>query len=508
MAGNNAIQFLRGSGSNKSDILQDGQPYFDKTNNLLFIGKDNKKLSELSPISSYSTVIATQTAFENWCNELDAGTYKGTSVLILEGTYSRGINGLHLPYTLRQLHGLGIVQINVTGFSHNTNNKAAIWYDKVYNDTAYSIKNIAVSCRSSSSGTTVVSFYNCANMTNCISRNSLDTPSIISEGFVNCVNLTNCFSSSTTNNGSSFGFAQCTNLTNCTSTCNVIGSIGDSFGFCSCNNLVNCTGTGTFSGNPSGRYGHAFSNCNICSNCRNDPDYPSTTETWGGANTNIDLYTCPEYLRSWPVIARLASIEMLPLFFNIGDEVPFKVLSNTYHAVLIGFNHDDKSDNSGKAKSTWLIKEVYDINNMNNSDTTSGGWQYCNMRTTIMQTIFSLLPEDLQKVIVEVNKKTKLGSGTAQIGTTSDKLFLLSSMEVYGDIGDSHITSGEGTQYEYYSQIATDNNKKIKKFRGQTEGWWLRTLYGNHNYCFVDGDGSLKDYAANTAFGTAFAFCI
>ena len=39
MAGNNAIQFLRGNGHTSTQVLNDGQPYFDKSSNDLYIGQ-------------------------------------------------------------------------------------------------------------------------------------------------------------------------------------------------------------------------------------------------------------------------------------------------------------------------------------------------------------------------------------------------------------------------------------------------------------------------------------
>ena len=42
MAGNDAIRFLRGSGHESTQILNIGQPYFDKTNNDLYVGQGNQ----------------------------------------------------------------------------------------------------------------------------------------------------------------------------------------------------------------------------------------------------------------------------------------------------------------------------------------------------------------------------------------------------------------------------------------------------------------------------------
>ncbi len=50
MANNRALQFLRGSGHDKPNILNQGQPYFDYTNNLLYIGDGKTALRNLNPL--------------------------------------------------------------------------------------------------------------------------------------------------------------------------------------------------------------------------------------------------------------------------------------------------------------------------------------------------------------------------------------------------------------------------------------------------------------------------
>ena len=194
----------------------------------------------------YDTVIGSQEEFEAWYAELDAETYKGESVLILSGTYARSDGeGLHLPDTLKQLHGLGTVKINITNFVYSyTNNEGGIWYTTTPTTKEYSIENI----------------------------------------FLHCVAISS-------RSGSIYGFLSCTNLTNCTGTGTGNGSGGGN-GFGSCTNLTNCTGNGTGGGYGGG---NGFRSCKICSNCRQDPYKSSTTATWGGENTNISKDTCPEY---------------------------------------------------------------------------------------------------------------------------------------------------------------------------------------------------------------------
>ena len=262
MANNGSIQFLRGTSARKQAVgaqttLLAGQPFFETDTNKLYIGNGVKNLLNTSAVngSGYDTVITNQAEFRAWYTQLDAGTYTGASVLILSGTYTRSDGkSLHLPETLKQLHGTGTVKIDITKFVYNRDtNKGGIWYTTVPTAKEYSIENISLSC----TGTT-------------------DTA-----GFSSCTNLTNCTGTGSSTGGGSYGFTSCTNLTNCTGT--------GITGFSSCTNLTNCTGTGTAG------YGSGFTSCKICSNCRRDPSKSSTTATWGGTNANISKDTCPEY---------------------------------------------------------------------------------------------------------------------------------------------------------------------------------------------------------------------
>lgn len=352
MANNGAIQFLRGSGHNKTDVLKDGQPYFDRNNNLLYVGLGTGGLNTLTPVNAfYNTVITNQADFEAWYTQLDAGTYTGSSVLICEGTYTRNDGrGLCLPRTLCNLHGLGQVKININNFSYvAANNKAAVWYsDKSPSPYPHtSIRNINLSV----SGTTrVYGFVGCDNLYDCTStvaggndmyafqqcHNLVNCEGIAKDyiafydcfylincigsqskyGFVSCRSLANCLYSggdsslgqgrigyrfcrglvsceatvgSAGGDCSSLGFTHCEKLSNCVG--NVTGVSG-AHAFDECSMLNNCAGYGSCTQVPSN--GTTFSNCNVCSNCMQG-DRASSGSTWGGSNNNVNKDTCPEY---------------------------------------------------------------------------------------------------------------------------------------------------------------------------------------------------------------------
>ena len=113
------------------------------------------------------------------------------------------------------------------------------------------------------------------------------------------------------------------------------------------------------------------------------------------------------------------------------------------------------------------------------------------------------MPTEVQNGIQEVNKLTSEGYRSTTISTTADKLFLLSEIEIFGNI--TYSASGEGTQYAYYKA----GNSKVKNYNGSANHWWQRSPYiGNYtSFCAVSNSG-LADYiSANDVYCISFAFC-
>ena len=121
-----------------------------------------------------------------------------------------------------------------------------------------------------------------------------------------------------------------------------------------------------------------------------------------------------------------------------------------------------------------------------------------------MSTFLGQLPSDLQRAIKAVNKLVSVGNNTSAIETVSDKLFLLSEVEIFGST--THSFAGEGSQYDWYKA----GNTKVKKSHGSVTNWWERSPNsGSTSYfCYVDSAGNANRYNANYRFGVSFGFCV
>lgn len=125
------------------------------------------------------------------------------------------------------------------------------------------------------------------------------------------------------------------------------------------------------------------------------------------------------------------------------------------------------------------------------------------MRTR-MGTYLNQLNADLKAVIKNVNKVTSVGNNQSGLETTSDKLFLLSEIEIFG--ATTYSFAGEGKQYEYYAA----GNSTIKKVNGSADYWWGRSPYrdGTTAFCFVNSSGNAGDSYAGYSGGVSFGFCV
>ena len=165
------------------------------------------------------------------------------------------------------------------------------------------------------------------------------------------------------------------------------------------------------------------------------------------------------------------------------------------------------ADGSGKAKITFgLANCLSTYYAMNSSNTNSGGWGSCALRTTLQNTILNQLPTELKSLIKTVKKKTSAGSKSTTINTTNDTLFLFSEVELFGST--THSVTGEGTQYP----IFTDNNSRIKK-QGDTGSacrWWERSPNDRNttSFCRVETNGSPYYYETSYDYCVCFGFCI
>jgi hypothetical protein len=217
---------------------------------------------------------------------------------------------------------------------------------------------------------------------------------------------------------------------------------------------------------------------------------------------------------SWDDINTICEAKAADSVWNIGDEKNVKIGENiSVYFQIIGFNHDDLSDGTGKAAITLqLINCIpsYNYNTYNDKSAFGNSWSTSTLRTEHLQTYLSDFPEDVQKYIKEVNKistthdddsyvtdsdnKTWTIHDNDSLVTTSDKFFVLSYYEIMGTTkvkynDEVDLVQKEGEQYEYYKQAPIPD--------GYTE------LNGDTGTFYSTSDSSFDYYTGHTISTTA-----
>lgn len=157
----------------------------------------------------------------------------------------------------------------------------------------------------------------------------------------------------------------------------------------------------------------------------------------GGANVwsavKKDKYT-------WDAVFASIDAGTYATDYAIGDTVPLDLGSEgVVNMQIAAFDADDKADGSGKAPISWISKELlkseHRINpaRVANDDGTYqegtgsiGGWEKCEMRTYLNDTIKPLIPESVRNRIATVSKVSfaydTTGSNVKQ--TTQDSVWI------------------------------------------------------------------------------------
>lgn len=226
----------------------------------------------------------------------------------------------------------------------------------------------------------------------------------------------------------------------------------------------------------------------------------------GTQTADITLFDSVFANNSWETIIAVCKSGSVPDSWAVGNSKNMTIGGAEYQIDIIGKNHDDYADGSGKAPLTFQLHNSYGTAYaMKSTSTNAGGWKECAMRKTHLPTVLALMPAEVQSGIREVSKITfsRDTSGIPTLDTTSDKLFLLSEIEVFNSTENS--AAGEGSQYTYYGA----GGSTVKTLNGTGTCWWLRSPMrtSDYSFCASTVGGEQTNLNATDEHGTAFAFC-
>lgn len=192
----------------------------------------------------------------------------------------------------------------------------------------------------------------------------------------------------------------------------------------------------------------------------------------------------------------------------VGDEKDEVINGETLTFAIVGKDHDDKSDGTGKAKLTFGMTQLMsNTRQMNGSNTNAGSFAGSALYAHLRDTILPGMPEELRAAIKPVNKPTSSGSQNSTIRNDSMSLWLFSEVEIFGRT--TYSFGGEGFQYPYFA-TAANRVKRLFNGMGEVSIWWERSPHsdGSRSFCCVYASGAASGYGASYSYGVCFGFCI
>ena len=236
---------------------------------------------------------------------------------------------------------------------------------------------------------------------------------------------------------------------------------------------------------------------------------------------------------SWAEIAANLQTEDGRSRYKVGDTrnvtlvSPDSALNGKTFKVRVANNSNYDCTLDSKTACGFVVEfaDIITAHRLKATDTNKGGWPATEMRDYLNninnnQSIISALPSELRAVIIDTTVVSGHGSTSGETNFTStDKLYLLSTREVWGNCsGGTNNSAGcydyasKDTitrQLDYYADlgvVSTDSSKYKEAIKQLY--WWLRSAESRSNdfFMIVNGDGNIYFDGASYADGVAPAF--
>lgn len=232
----------------------------------------------------------------------------------------------------------------------------------------------------------------------------------------------------------------------------------------------------------------------------NGTEVYTSLPTWDSRGLNYN---------SWDTIQKYIKAGKFSTVASVGQTKSFTINNKTYNAEVVAINNGSGSAGTWYADKTvdFICKELYETAYKYNSTATNvGGFPSSALRSTLVNTIYPLLPSDLKDVIIAKSHSYITSTGGA-MGTDSTKLWLPTQYEI------------SGATATYAPGETASNNKKytlaslIKTRNGQSSAgnWWLGSLssYNSNAFWLVNTAGGLNvNINATSAYGVPLGFRI
>ena len=202
--------------------------------------------------------------------------------------------------------------------------------------------------------------------------------------------------------------------------------------------------------------------------------------------------------------------------YNVGDTRTINMGTYGTHTLRIAnTSTPNECSTSGFSQTACgFVLEFADIiTTYNMNSTNAGGWPASIMYTFVNNDIYNAIPSEIKNVIIDTIVVSGHGSEDTENITSTDKLYLLSTAEVWANGHDYDTARDVTRQLDYYKKegVTTSNVSGAIKKKGTSDYyWWLRAAIsdGLNNFYIVGNSGNCDFSYGNDTFGVAPAFRI
>lgn len=255
--------------------------------------------------------------------------------------------------------------------------------------------------------------------------------------------------------------------------------------------------------------------------------YKASWSTYAAQIRAIEDYLGIADMYSWTGVAANIADGSYASVYKVGDCVELDLGNEgKVNMQIAAFDADELADGTGYAPISWVSKELLTTMPRMNPDLVRvtddsgatvytegtgnvGGWEKCEMRTYLNDTIKPLISSDVLAMIKPVIKYSRIkdttGASVAN-ATTTDDIWIPSDREIFNRT--AYESAGPA-----YAALFSDNYTRTKHKVGSSSGiaWWLRTAEINATVLFVcvSNNGMISTASASlkNTVGIALGFC-
>jgi len=188
-------------------------------------------------------------------------------------------------------------------------------------------------------------------------------------------------------------------------------------------------------------------------------------------------------------------------------------IAGTYKVRIANMSTPEECSTKGFSQTACgFVIEFVDIiitGGLSNVSANGNGWPGTFMRSYVNSNIYNALPSELKSGIITTYTVSGQGRYDSKNNISTDKLYLLSTKEVWGELFQYDSAGDETRQLDYYKELGV-TTKNYSGAIKQYKSWWLRSAnyIDQASFYYVSTSGNWSSTYSQIIHGVSPAFRI